>query len=241
MNRRVSRRVTRVGVSPPVAFVPTSLAGIMAWYRADLLVTQSGTVSAWGDSSGSGDANRNSAQPTGAKRPTFTASDATLGNQPSIVSTAGTNECLFTGTWSVAMPAVGTVFVVGKVPNTRYVCDALTLAPQYGVFSNASNWSMVQTASAGSGVASAASAVVVCRFDGATSKINVSTNTPVTGLNVGAGAATGVTLLNSAVGSGLTDGGSTVAEIAYYSRLLTDAEIALLNNYAGTRYAVTIS
>lgn len=239
MSRRISRRPTRVPSGP--GFTPRSLSGLVAWYRSDLGITIATGVSAWADQSGSGDANRNAAQGTGANQPTYTAADAAFGNQPSLTSTAASNQCLFTGVWSVALPAVATIVLVGKAPNTRYACDALTLAPQYACYSQGSNWALLQTLIDSSGISSTSASVLVSRFNGAASKANVSSNTAVTGLNVGTGTATGVTLLNSAVGGGFADGGATLAEIAYYNRLLTDAEVAAWNAYAGARYGLAIS
>jgi hypothetical protein len=58
-------------------------AAVLHWIRSDLGITLNGSnVSAWADQSGAGN---HYTQGTGAAQPAYTASDATLNNQPSVL------------------------------------------------------------------------------------------------------------------------------------------------------------
>ena len=236
---------------PPVLFSglsnPTSIVNCVAWYRSDLLVTQSGgTVSAWGDSSGSGDTNRNALQATGSLQPTYSASDANFNNLPSLTCALGTGRLLRTGTWSVALPQPYTVFAVARLLSAQansYLCDSINGGLQSAVYSssgadlrayNGSNSNSPTFASAQTGVA-----IGVMDSANTASRVYWSAATPSVGVNNGTNGLTGVTL-GCYAGGGTTFTDWAYAEFAYYSRALTAGEIASLNAYAAARYAITI-
>jgi hypothetical protein len=219
----------------------------MAWYRSDLLVTQSGTVSAWGDSSGSGDVNRNATQATSGLRPTYSASDSNFNNRPSITSALASGRLLQTGTWSVALPQPYTVFAVCRLlsaATNSYVCDSINGGSQSSIYTsvgtdlrayNGSNSNIAPNFS----VAQTGVAIAVMDSANTNTKIYWSENTPSTGNNNGTNGLTGVTFgCYGGGGTSFTD--TAYAEFAYYSRALNSTEIAQLNAYAGALYAITI-
>ena len=207
---------------------PTSISNLMAWYRSDLLVTQSGgTVSAWGDSSASGDANRIASQATGALQPTYSASDANFNGLPSMTSGLASGRLLRTGTWSVALPQPYTVFAVARLLSTQsnsYLCDSINGGVQSALYSsagtdlrayNGSNSNSPTFASAQTGVA-----IGVMDSANTASRVYWSAATPSVGVNNGTNGLTGVTL-GCYAGGGTTFTDWAYAEFAYYSRALT--------------------
>jgi hypothetical protein len=96
-------------------FLPTQLAGLSAWFRADKGVTLNGaTVSAWADQSGNG---RHFTQGTSGNQPTFAA--AALGGQPALTFD-GTSDSLSTAATLFSTPSSGmkiTIFVVASIPS----------------------------------------------------------------------------------------------------------------------------
>lgn len=73
-------------------WVPTDIASVNHWYRADLGVTDSSGVSAWLDQVGTAHAN----DPGAGNRPTYSASDADINGRAS-VSFDGSNDVLTFG------------------------------------------------------------------------------------------------------------------------------------------------
>lgn len=103
----VASRGPIAAFTPVSAFDPTQLTDKIAWYRADLGATVgSGTITGWADQSGVGDANRNMVSIGTA--PTYNASDATFGGQPSI--SLGFNNGLLSGTWNTTYSSPFTVY-----------------------------------------------------------------------------------------------------------------------------------
>lgn len=87
MSRRINRRGLIYSASAP-AFSPASLSGLILWLRSDMGITLAGSkVSAWADQSGNGN---HFTQGTDAWRPIYTASNANLGNKPSLDFSATT-------------------------------------------------------------------------------------------------------------------------------------------------------
>lgn len=212
----------------------------MAWWRSDLLVTQSGNVSAWGDSSGVGDANRNAAQGTGANQPIYNATDANFSNNPSLTFEA--NDKLITGTWSAAIAQACTVFLCARQDAAvagRYAFDSLADPPQFALFGDGAYASHQYAGTDNSVANSAGTHVWILEYNGASSKQFIdSTTATVTG-DASTNGATGISIGNYA--SGTANGGWTIAELGVYSSILSAGNRALLTNYLGTRYGVTIT
>lgn len=240
MNRRVSRRSTRVPSGILAITSPLQIPGIAAWYRMDLLVTQAGTVSAWGDSSGTGDANKNLAQATAGKRPTYTAADAAYNNQPTATYAGASLQELDSAAWSAALSAPYTVFVVGNydggVGAEGWVGDSTNLV-QLVINNGGTGTGAYSGAFIQSGMANAATPKIICAVFGTSGAIYDTARTA---------RATGTTGTNalSRIFVGVDAGGhyinGTIAEVIVYSRALSAAEINAVMNYCGNRYAITV-
>jgi hypothetical protein len=141
-----------IQVISSAAWLPASASvSLLAWYKADAGVTQSGgLVTAWADQSGAGDANRNQAA-SGAPRPSFSASDAAYGGKP-IVSGTGTHRMLCPGAWSTAPNPPITVVVVGETAaSTAFLGDSTTDNMMYATGTpNEAVYGPVAAANAGS-------------------------------------------------------------------------------------------
>lgn len=220
--------------------VPQGISGLAAWYRADMGITIGTGVSAWADQSGSGDSNKNAVQATGSKQPTLNAVDVAYNNQPTLSFLASALQNLRTGTW-VTQPTLQTVIWVGNfdgAASLEYVLDGLTVNT-LAIENNAvSNNIVARAATAISAAATNANpAVVVAIFNGASSKLYVSANTPTTG------SITAVTLAGLSIGMagnvGAYQNGKT-AEIIVYNRALSSSEVFSLNAYCHTRYGIAI-
>lgn len=217
------------------SFTPLSLGDVELWLRADRGITLvSGNISEWDDQSGKGDSNRNAAQASGPARPAFVASDATYGGSPLVSGTV--NQFLSTGTWASAIPQPFTLFAVGQCDNS--LCFALQGATDEASFDASSGWRALAN---GTGITVAATttnpAVLIGVFNGASSSLRVSRATKSTG-SVGTSSVDIMGLLGAPSGGGT--GNAKLAEIALISRALSDADAALLNAYASTRYGITI-
>jgi hypothetical protein len=95
-------------------FAPAGASPLL-WLEAGAGVTTvSGAVSQWTDSSGSGDANKNVAQPTAGKRPTYNATDAAYGGQPTLSFASASSQMLLSGTWATPAAPPLTVVLVGQ-------------------------------------------------------------------------------------------------------------------------------
>lgn len=220
-------------------------AGLLAWYRADLLLTSSsGSISAWGNSSGGGDANKNALQGTGANQPTLTAADANYNNRPTVNFT-GTLQRLVTGVWAVALPQPATVIIVGHTTSgagNNTALDALTAVFQIlDTFGTNVNVFMGNTLVSNVGTLNVPNFVWV-GANGASSTIAKGTRTIHSTGNAGASGATGLTLGNQAGGGASWNG--PIAEIMVYGRVLTNpgagTEIDMLATYVTARYGVSI-
>lgn len=228
------------------AFTPLSIANCSLWLRADLGVTGS-PVTQWADQSGAG----NTVATNGAS-PTFTASNASFNNQPTI-DFNGTTQGLSRGgvngwvgstayTFLVAYRLTGgsvvfrSIFQVGQsAANPRY---------QYLFWDNSNR----VNAQAGNGIALWTvgvpfSTVQTMTWDGTNGGASIklyadaglvasanASGTPVTNpAMIGIGAAADV--------AGRLMAGS-IAEIVGYTRVLTAPELALVQGYMSTRYGI---
>lgn len=227
-------------------FSPPSIAGLLAWFRGDFGVTTATGVSAWADGSGSGDPNKNLIQPTTAKQPAFTPSDAAYNNRPTLTfARASTQGLSATGNWSVALAQPFTVYAVGNTDGTtasQDFCDGNSVGQrlEFGGGAVATNLSMFGgsfiTAAAAMGSKGAFAALV----NGAASNLYANAITPIlSGANPGASAPTGLNLGYAYDTTSDTLNGK-MAEFIVYSGAHTSAQIASVLKYLGTRYAITI-
>lgn len=243
MSRRAARRGRVGGVPVLVITSPLQIPGIAAWYRMDLLVTQAGTVSAWGDSSGTGDANKNLAQATAGKRPTYTASDAAYNNQPTASYAAASLQELDSAAWAAALVQPYTIFVVGNDAGAGTPGWVSNAASGAGAI-NYGNGSANMNAYAGSFLSStlganAAKKMVGALYSGASSAIWENSSTATATGNAGAASLTDI-VVGANPGSGIFLNGK-IAEVVVYSRALNAMETRALVAYFAARYAMAIS
>lgn len=113
--------------SSAVAWTPPSASlTTLAWFRADIGLTQSGGLAtSWLNQGGGGDTNRNQSA-AGAARPGFTASDASYGGKAVITGT-GTQVFASGGAWSLTPNPPVTVIIIGETAATSaFVGDPTT-------------------------------------------------------------------------------------------------------------------
>ena len=220
---------------------PLQLSGIAAWYRMDLLVTQAGTVSAWGDSSGTGDANKNLAQATAGKRPTYTAADAAYNNQPTATYAAASLQELDSAAWAAALTAPYTMFVVGNsdgAATAQGLVGDPTNVVQFVLRNGGAGINIYAGAFLNAGMADSASPKIwAAVVNGASSTIYDSAKTAKATGNAGSNSLSRVFAGVDATGHYLN---GKIAEIIVYSRALSAAEINAVMNYCGSRYAITV-
>jgi hypothetical protein len=241
MNRRPIRQDRRIlGGAAPALQVPQTIAGLVAWYRADLLVTGS-PVTAWGDSSGTGDANKN-ATATGA--PTFQAANASYNNKPTITFGAAADR-LTTGVWASALAQNFSVFIVGNTTNSTtsndYFIDDLASAVQISdlfggsmqVFFGGAN--LVDTV----GTLNTA-CVTFITAQGATSSISINLKTPHRVGNAGGAGLTGISIGNLHTGGASNVLFGPIAEVGFYSHAFSAGDILTLATYVTARYGIVV-
>ena len=232
------------GAGGSAPFSPASLTNLQAWYRADKGITLNVTkVSQWNDSSGSGDANRNAAQATGANQPTFNASDATYGGQPTVqFGGAGntTNIFLDTGVWGSSFGQPLTVFIVGnaQVSTTNYFLD--NAADTLEVYSTAGVQIGFDALLSGALVTTVPSLLFIGAGGAGADTIAFNSKTVgTTGSSGGSPNTTTKLRLGCYIGGGNFSLGGPMAELAFYNRALTLVERGQLVTYANARYGLS--
>lgn len=226
------------GGAPPV-WAPTSASvPVRAWYRPDLGRTMATGVSQLNDQSGTGDANRNVVQATGAAQPGYTASDAAYGNKP-VLTFNGSQALLRAGAWSVSQIAPVTLVVIGEstTVTTAFVSDTTFGDMIWNSAGNAKFYgpTAIDSATAipgptaimvtddGTGGAAAAKIYVV---NFTTAKASTTTAwSSTTGLDLGSGTA-GV---GNCVGK--------IAEVILWGGVLTATDLTNLRTYLNTTQA----
>lgn len=245
MARRDGQRQKRANPSRLGPWNPRALAGLGAWYRADMGVTIATGVSAWADQSGSGDANKNLAQGTGTAQPAFNASDSAYAGKPTLTFTAASSQSLASGAWAVAPAVAGcTFFIVGNTGGTaaqEVLFDSIS-AQRMLLDNNVSATGIrffLGSGPIGTTTLSAKNVIVVqCLASSTSTAVYVSAKTALMTGSPGTSTPTGLTLGIASVGGGALNG--KIAEMAYYSRVLSTSEVNQLLAYAGARYAITI-
>jgi hypothetical protein len=224
-------------------FVPTDITGIAGWWRADLLVTQAAlAVSAWGDSSGSGDASRILVQSVAGKKPTINATDAAYNNQSTLsFASASSQQLDSTGAWVSALSQPYTIFLVGQDGGAGFQGWASNTGSSVQISYGNGSANMVMYAGsflASNQGASSSPKVVGAVFNGATSDIYEGARTPRATGDAGATALAQLTI-GAIPGAGLFLNGK-IAECVVYSKALSAPEIDQLCTYLTDRYAIGI-
>jgi hypothetical protein len=224
---------------------PTGIAGLVAWYRADLGVTIGTGVSQWNDQSGLGDANRNLTQGTGSAQPTLNASDAAYNNQATLSFLGASAQRLISGTFAASDPAPTTWYFAGNTTAIAAIQLLLDFSPgldgpQIGVQADGKSPRMYDGAGPVLVTGDISVKVACCVvLNGASSAMYISASTTAAGSgNAGSVTQTALTIGSGAVGSSPLTG--KVAELFGYSGAHTQAQRALALAYMGTRYAITI-
>ena len=232
------------------SFTPTQLSGLAAWYRADQLITQSGgIISGWGDSSGSGDVNKNLSQSTSGDRPTYIASDSAYNNHPTVNFIGANTQFLYSGTWTTPIAGANTIFIIGNDDGNSSIANGGDGEGFVDTYQDPSNenilftnttWGTYVTEGLVSTIPSyGLPTVVAAVFNGASSAIYINSSTAnITGSDT-AGGLTDLVLGNyNQIVSGVLPGYLTgkIAEVIIYSRALTSTEITKVMTYAQTRY-----
>jgi hypothetical protein len=201
-----------------------------------------GQASAWADQSGAGDTNKNALQSTVAKQPAFVATSANLGNRPCLSFSGTADNSLVTGVWAAALAQPCSVYFVGRQNGTlgnHYAFDSINAGTQMAAYGNSGANSL--TAFAGSALpfgTTRVAEVCGCEFNGASSKLYINAKTAVATGAAGANGATGMTIGNYAGGG--TFSGWDIAEVAVYTGVLSAGDRALLMDYMGARYGITV-
>lgn len=220
-----------------MAWAPTDISGLQAWYRADLGVSIGTGVSAWADQSGNV---RNLTQPTGSKQPTVVANNATYNSQTTLHFNAAASQELDSGAWaSIASPY--SIFVVGNaaaIGNYGY-CGGTANVVEFG---SVAGDTQDPTAYAGvfldSGIAQdTAKHVFGATFQVAGSVWRDNKTAIVTG-STGTNALSDFQVGKDGAGSHFLTG--DIAEICIYVGALSAPNLASLFAYFGARYAIAI-
>lgn len=233
---------------PESSFLPTNLAGMVAWYRADLGVSDSGggTASAWANQI-PGDPNTNLVQPAGAQQPFIQAASAAYNNQAVLVFDGTVTNMPSAAAWAAPLAQPFTIFAVGDNGNlgANDVCivDTLVGGGERALYA----FTDIPGAYFGAAVNNAGKSwsnpnALVATIDGVSSNEFFSSKTATATGNLGAGGITGLMAgaYYGAPAAGTYNWFGSIAEIGVYNRILTAPEVSQLLDYLGTRYAIAI-
>jgi hypothetical protein len=235
-----------------IPFVPTDLATLAWWLRADLGQTPSGgPLSGWADQSGVGDVNENASQATSGSRPTVIASDSAWNHRTSLALASASNQFMSTGFFHTAPPVTTsgiTVFVVG---NTDGTSSAQVFIDDFNAFatmmlSNGSSASEISlncgaalSATIGAGALAGPSIMAFQYKAGAsTNKLYWNAKTPVATGSCGSGQPSSFAIGSTTGGAQSLNG--KVLEYAMFKALLDSADMNSMWGYLGSRYNVSI-
>lgn len=226
--------------------VPQTISGLRRWWRSDVTVTQSGTVSAWADIV----AGEVLAQATSGKRPAFTSSNAAVNNYAS-VDFDGTDDTLATSAFSSSLSLPATIFFVAKPGSnaaTRALFDGIASGSRWSCQFDSATWAtggvplVFSGGSSVQGVRDFSSTWIVgCITIDASGACTVYLNDAVTPLFSGSSGThglTGLTLGSNYLGTGNFSG--SVCEIGIYDSVLSAGNIRTVMGYLGTRYALSV-
>ncbi len=234
-NPNILRKIIFPGAAK--AILPTDLANLAVWLRADLGVsTPNSAVSQWDFENGTFRGVSNVAQGTGANQPTHVVSDAAYNNQ-STISFDG-NDYLDGANFSSDIAQPSTYFVVGDygAGNDTFIDRAGGVNRNVvGLNSTSKYQAFAGTPLLSAGNDDLAPHIIETLFNGAASEILVDGGSVVSG-NAGAAGLSSLRVGDNIVLSGGLTG--TIAEIIIYKANVSAANRTLIRNYLNTRYAI---
>lgn len=220
-----------IGVGTGKSFSPKAIAGLLAYYDANLGV--SGL--AWNDSSGTGDTNKNLSA-TGT--PTYNAIDASINGHASWTYTGGTTQKHQSGVWASQFAQPCTLWYVGKVPLAA-VASVDNLGSSFELTGSGTTLDVYAGAILNTHLAPSSPAIIVVELNGA-GVCNVYVNSlsvSATG-NAGTNGGTGITIGNASSGAFAIAG--IVANVGLYSGI-NATKRAEITRYLSTRYGIALS
>ncbi len=228
-------------------FLPTAIANIEAWYRADLGITLNGSnVAGWADQTGT-DANKNLAQSTAARQPAYNAVDAGYNGKPTVQFTKASVHYMFSGTWTSAPTTVGTTFLVMELDATGVqvpFCLSVTgngIGELYGNGGGVTDLHYYAGAdiSIPNEVDFTAKHVYAVERNGASTKVYQDAKTALVTADGGNTAMSGI-IIGANSDAGANPATCKIPEIISYARVLSPAELGTVLDYLGGRYGITI-
>lgn len=223
-------------ITSQAAFSPTDIPGLKVWVKADAItgLSDGDTVNTWSDSSGnSNDFIR------GAGTPMYKTN--IVNGLPAVMITSALGGKMTTPNFGAAQP--DTIFIVfQRTTDGSAMClyDGLGQFTQL-LYNSSGSGSIAMFADnnlAGTTVATGVWAVFSSIFNGASSVTYSNGQSIITG-DVGASNGGGMTIGETGGGSFNTDG--VIAEILYYNSSLSTTNRQAVEDYLGTKYAITIS
>jgi hypothetical protein len=226
------------------AILPSSLANLSFWFKADAGVQTSGSdsldgeaVDTWINQSTN---TVNLEQATSGDRPTYQTNEI---NGYPVVRFAGSGDTMFTSSVTLAQPL--TYFYVIKLTAQQfgYIVDGLLQNDSGAVFQNGAGGLDVQLSAGGSGLGVTYATtptvlIVTMNFNGTSSRHQVNNGTAATG-NAGTRTPNGLRF------SGRASGANTcpfdIAEFISFNRILSASEEAGIEQYLANKYAVTLN
>ena len=220
----------------PAGYMPSTIATIKAWYRADL----GASVSAWAEQSGTGDANKDAAQAVGALQPSL-GSEAAFNNQAAF--TFSGSKLMKTGTWTAAQAQSFTAIIAiqwTSSASNEYAFDNLSDPTQCALINSFGTISAFTGAHAPITTAEdpLVPAIIAVEFNGASSNIYRSSTTATGTGDLGGDGFTGLTIGNYAGGGAFT--AAKIAELVIFGGVSASDRAACVA-YMATRYGITIA
>lgn len=218
------------------AFVPSSVAGLIAWFRADLLtgLANADPISTWTDLSGNG----NNLTASSTARPTYRTA---VINGKAVARFDGVNDYM-TRTYGAALTQPTTIFIVYKAATLEQtvIIDGLGSSRHSILTESGTNYLRMYagTTIVGTTAFTTAAAVVSATFSGAASDMRLNGTTIITG-NPGSQTMSGINLGADPGFSYFFDG--DIAEVLIYNSALSLADRQYVERALGTFYGVTVA
>jgi hypothetical protein len=225
-----------VPVPPTVVNVPLTVAGLRLWLRADLGITQAGTVSAWADQSGLANS---FSQAVGGSQPLYVAS--AINGLPGVQGAAG--KFMSCGTDAVGQNAARTHFGVLTVSTDQQpMLSARSNGGYAPILASGLNTfvetNQTTTNNTDVGTIAAGNHIFQMSFDGVQAnvpvlKIDNVARTVVNGAGAGVGAE--IATASMQLGGNFT---GTLCEFLTYDSVLSAGDATTIYNYLKVRYGL---